>query len=74
MPFPAFLDAFVFYPATLRSTLLTLAEAGLYRPLWSPDVLRELQEHLPVGAEQVARLFTAMRAAFEDTMVVATTR
>jgi hypothetical protein len=40
--FPAFLDTCVLYPAYLCDTLLRLAEAAAYRPLWSDDVLAEL--------------------------------
>lgn len=39
MPFAAFLDTCVLYPAYLCDTLLRLADACLYRPLWSDDVL-----------------------------------
>ena len=46
MPFPAFLDTCVRYPAYLCDTLLRLAEATAYRPLWSPDVLTELRRNL----------------------------
>ncbi len=42
MPFPAFLDTCVLYPAYLCDTLLRLADASGYRPLWSADVLTEL--------------------------------
>jgi len=36
-----FLDACVLYPPLLREILLRLAEAGLFRPAWSPRVLAE---------------------------------
>lgn len=36
-----FLDACVLYPTVLREILIGVADAGLYRPLWSPRVLEE---------------------------------
>jgi hypothetical protein len=42
MTFPAFLDACVLVPIALTDTLLRLAEADTYRPLWSDDVLGEV--------------------------------
>jgi hypothetical protein len=44
--FPAFLDTCVLYPAYLCDTLLRLAEASAYRPLWSADVFTELHRNL----------------------------
>src|SRR3954451_878480 len=44
--FPAFLDTCVLYPAYLCDTLLRLAEASAYRPLWSADVFVELRRNL----------------------------
>ena len=41
--FPAFLDTCVLYSSTLRDTLLRIAEADAFRPLWSADVLAELK-------------------------------
>lgn len=35
------LDACVLYPPILRTILLAAAQAGLYRPLWSPRILEE---------------------------------
>ena len=52
-----FLDACVLYPTVLREVLVGLAEAGLYRPLWSPRVLEEwvrAAAKLPDG-EAIAR-------------------
>jgi hypothetical protein len=46
VPFPAFLDTCVLYPAYLADTLLRLAEASAYRPLWSADVLAELRRNV----------------------------
>ena len=44
--FPAFLDTCSIFPAYLCDTLLRLAEAGTYRPLWSAGVLEELGRNL----------------------------
>jgi PIN domain len=44
--FPAFLDTCTLYGAYLCDSLLQLAEAGTYRPLWSADVLDELERAL----------------------------
>jgi hypothetical protein len=44
--FPAFLDTCALYGAYLCDSLLRLAEAGTYRPLWSADVLDELERAL----------------------------
>ncbi len=44
--FSAMLDTSVIFPATLNDTLLSFAEYGLYRPLWSELILKELRESL----------------------------
>jgi PIN domain len=44
--FPAFLDTCTLYGAYLCDSLLRLAEAGTYRPLWSADILDELERVL----------------------------
>lgn len=67
------LDACVLYPVTLRDLLLRAAEAELFRPAWSADILSELQRNLVaearVQAPTVGRLIAAMQRAFPDAEV-----
>lgn len=71
MAFPVAFDTCALYGASLCDTLLTLAELNAYRPLWSTDILDELQRNLAerVGPEAAARRVSAMRAAFPDAEV-----
>lgn len=73
MAFPALLDTCVLFPMYLRDTLLRLAVAEIYQPLWSPDILGELQTVLvreqvisPEGAERIVGL---MRRHFPESEV-----
>lgn len=72
MPFEVVLDTCALYPAHLRDTLLRLAERGLYRALWSAEIIEELKRSL-VGADvapgSVDRLIAEMRRAFPDSEV-----
>jgi predicted nucleic acid-binding protein len=71
--FPVVLDACVLYPAYLRDTLLTLAEAGLYRPLWSAEIINEMRRNLianGVVADSVDRVIGEMHTAFPLAEVV----
>jgi predicted nucleic acid-binding protein len=70
--FPAFLDTCVLYPAYLCDTLLRLAEASAYRPLWSADVLAELRRNLVargIPAERVDRRLMHMTRSFPDALI-----
>jgi predicted nucleic acid-binding protein len=71
--FPAFLDTCSVFPAYLCDTLLRLAEAEAYRPLWSPGVLEELQRNLVeergLSSEAVAHRISEMRRSFPDAEV-----
>lgn len=72
--YSAFLDACVMVPIALADTLLRLAEAELYRPLWSCRVLDEVVDAIeaihPDLASGSARSRTnAMQASFEDACV-----
>lgn len=72
MAFPALLDTCVLYPAYLCDTLLRLAEAETYRPLWSADILVELRRNLVergILAHRVDRRIGQMTQAFPDAMV-----
>jgi hypothetical protein len=63
----AVLDACVLVPIRLATTLLWLAEAGLFQPLWSEPILDEVQKNLPklgVPPQKAARRVTLMREAF----------
>jgi hypothetical protein len=61
------LDACVLVPIRLATTLLWLAESGLFQPLWSEPILDEVQRNLPkvgVTPEQASRRVAMMRDAF----------
>lgn len=72
--YSAFLDAWVMVPIALTDTLLRLAEAGLYRPLWSDRVIDEMVDAIemihPELASGAARSRAdEMKASFEDACV-----
>ena len=51
--FPVFLDTCVLLKPYLCDTLLSVAEAGVYRPLWSPMVMAELEHQLDLRPAEV---------------------
>jgi predicted nucleic acid-binding protein len=70
--FPALLDANVLVPIHLTDLLLRLAEAETYRPLWSEQVLQEVERTLPkvdLTPEKAKRRVSVMREEFPDAMV-----
>lgn len=72
--YAALLDSCVLVPNVLCDTLLRLAEAGFYRPLWSERILAEVREvvlrvHPDLAPERIERRLQAMNAAFEDATV-----
>lgn len=72
--FSALLDACVLVPVALADTLLRLAEADLYRPLWSERILDEMVDAIesvrPNLAPGSARgRAEVMRRYFEDAEV-----
>ena len=63
----AVLDACTLIPIRLATTLLWLAEADLFQPLWSDTILDEVQRNLPkvrVEPAAAARRVGMMRNAF----------
>lgn len=63
----AVLDACTLVPIRLATTLLWLAESGLFQPLWSDTILDEVGRNLPkvgVTAEDANRRIRMMREAF----------
>lgn len=55
---PVFLDTCVLLKSYLSDTLLSIAEAGVYRPLWSSAVMIELERNPTrrgLDEKQVAR-------------------
>lgn len=72
MAFAALLDTCVLYPAYLCDTLLRLAEAEAYRPLWSADIVTELRRNVAdagIPADRVDRRIAHMSRSFPDAMV-----
>jgi len=70
--FPVLLDTNVLFGGYLCDTLLRLAEAETFRPLWSEDILDELARNLVIRglrADQVHRRIDQMRRAFPDALV-----
>lgn len=67
------LDACVLFPNVLRDTLLTLAEHGLFRPLWSEAILDEVRRNViakrNVDPSVFERTLTLMNSAFDGALV-----
>jgi predicted nucleic acid-binding protein len=72
--FSALLDACTLVPVSLADTFLSLAEAGLYRPLWSDRILEEVslavgRIHPELPPEAVERRIAVMQDFFDDANV-----
>ncbi|NDJ22107.1 PIN domain-containing protein [Nostoc sp. B(2019)] len=67
------LDACVLFPMYLRDTLLSTAEAGLYVPYWSQEILDEAMGNLvlkgKISTEKAIDLEETIKAAFPEAMV-----
>lgn len=72
MSFPAFLDTNVLYRALINDFILELADRGLFRPLWSKEVLAELSKNLVANREDphlVDKRISTMEHYFSDAIV-----
>jgi predicted nucleic acid-binding protein len=78
--FAALLDTSVLWPSLQRDFLLSLAIEGLYRPLWSTEILAELEYHETqklisrgeqpdAAATRASHLISQMKTAFDDALV-----
>lgn len=70
--FRVLLDTCVLFKTLLCDTMLSIAEEGLYQPLWSEDILEELRRNLlryGVAEANVARRIGLMREGFPDSAV-----
>jgi hypothetical protein len=70
---PVFFDTCVLLKPYLCDTILTVAEAGIYRPLWSSDVLTELDRNLRkrgASEQQVAHRLGQMTRHFPDAEIM----
>jgi predicted nucleic acid-binding protein len=71
--FSALLDTCVLFPMYLRDSLLRLAVADLYRPLWSPHILLELRQALvregATSTEQADRIIRLIRTNFPESEI-----
>lgn len=74
MAFSVLLDTCTLFGGHLRDVFLRLAEAGTYRPLWSAEILDELEGALvresATTQEQARRIIALMREHFADAEVV----
>ena len=78
--FAALLDTSVLWPSLQRDFLLSLSIEGLYRPLWSTEILAELEYHetqklanrgepLTAATARASHLIRQMTTAFDDALV-----
>ena len=66
---PVFLDTCVLLKPYLCDSMLSIAESGIYRPLWSPTVLDELRRNLirrGLDDKQIRHRLDQMDEAFPD--------
>jgi predicted nucleic acid-binding protein len=74
--YAALLDACVLVPSALCDTLLRLDEHRLFRPMWSAQILAEVEDAVlrvrpDLPASRIAARLHAMDGAFEDASIKA---
>lgn len=71
MTFSVIFDTCALYGGSLNDLMLRLADEAALSPLWSADVLDELERNLAdrIGANGAARRVQAMRGAFPEAEV-----
>jgi hypothetical protein len=71
--FTATLDANVLYPFLVRDVLLSFADVGLFRPIWSADIQCEWSSHLiadkPDKETAILRTVEVMNDAFPEALI-----
>ena len=71
MPYAAVLDANVLHPIMTTQVLLRLADRGLFRPIWSREILDEVQESLErrgIDSGKIERRISVMEAHYPEAM------
>jgi hypothetical protein len=76
-PFGVVLDSCVLYGYPVRDTLLLAAQEGLYRPIWSHKIWKDVLHHLqnpherkrPMTSAQAAHLLEELERYFPEAFV-----
>lgn len=71
MPYAAVLDANVLHPIVTTEVLLRLADRGLFRPVWSREILEETRKSLErrgLSAAKIQQRLDVMESHFPDAM------
>jgi len=71
MPVIAVLDTAVLYPVGLTDTLLRVAAAALFQPVWSADILAELRRVVldDMPDARIDKRIADMNRAFPEALV-----
>ena len=75
---PVILDSCVLYPMYLRDTLLCAAEAGIYQPHWTEEILdgvfRNLINNGRITSQKAKTLQSIMNRAFPEALISVTSK